>query len=415
MLPAGAVLRIANPADQVATLERLLAISAAEPVEALIATADLVAEAFGAEKVDVFLFDAARDTLVALGSSTQPLSALQKKHGLDTLAIGNGGRTVEVFLTGRTYVSGDVDQDREELRGIREKLGIRSQVGVALEMGATRRGVLLLASQTRGAWSETDARFAETVGRWVSAVLRQSEMVKALADNAVTTGRRMAAEELLTVFAHDVRNLIYPVDLSMHVVQRRAERAERGDDVRDATKARTGLARLSALVNDVLDVARLERGLMTFDLESTPLVAFLGEIAGVVSTAAHVVVVSAPGEIHALVDPARFRQALENILANAVKHSPAGAPVNVIVERRAVAGGFVAAIHVTDEGPGIAADLAPHIFQRGVSGGSGLGLGLYLARQIALGHGGDLAVESRAGAGARFVVTLPCDGPSGQT
>lgn len=407
------MIRIAEPADQVATLERLLAVSLAEPAEALTATADLVAEAFGADKVDVFLFDAARDTLVALGSSTQPLSALQKKHGLDTLAIGNGGRTVDVFVTGRTYVSGEVDTDLGELRGVRETLKICSELGVLLEVGGTRRGVLMLASQARGRWAEADARFAETVGSWVSAVLRQSEMVKSLAENAVSTGRRMAAEELLTVFAHDVRNLIYPVDLSMHVVQRRAEREGRPEDVRDATKARSGLARLSALVNDVLDVARLERGLMTFDLEPTALVAFAGEIAAVLTTAPHAVVLTAPDEeIHALVDPARLRQALENIITNALKHSPAGAPVNVVLERRATARGFLAFIHVTDEGPGVAAELAPHIFQRGVTGGSGLGLGLYLARQIALGHGGDLTIESRPGAGARFVVTLPCDAPA---
>ena len=76
---------------------------------------DLVAAATGADKIDAFLYDAARDSLVAVGTSTQPLSALQRQHGLDVLQIANGGRVVHVFKTGQTFVSGRLDQDMEEL------------------------------------------------------------------------------------------------------------------------------------------------------------------------------------------------------------------------------------------------------------------------------------------------------------
>src|SRR5437763_640083 len=73
-----------------ATLERLLAIPAADLEAALTSACDLVAEALGADKVDAFLHDPTRATLVAFGSSTQPLSALQRKSGLDVLPIANG-------------------------------------------------------------------------------------------------------------------------------------------------------------------------------------------------------------------------------------------------------------------------------------------------------------------------------------
>ena len=402
---------IASSAAQVATLESLLAISVADPRAALTAASNLVATAFGADKVDILLYEPARDSLAAM-SSTQPLSALEKKHGLDVLPLANGGRTVEVFRTGATFVSGTIETDLGELRGLRETLGIRSEIGVPLDVGGLRRGVLMIASLEGERWAEADGRFAETVARWVSAVLHQAEMVSQITENAVATGRRMAAEELVTIVAHDVRNLIYPVDLAMHVVQRRAEREQRAEDVRDTTKARKGLARLSAMVNDVLDVARIEQGLMTLALEPVAIVPFVEEIATVLSTADHVVVVRAKDDVVALVDPARIRQLIENVVANALKHSPAHAAVEFDIERRSTAAGPAAAITFADQGPGVPPELVPHVFDRFVTGAkreAGLGLGLYLARQVALLHSGDLSLDSAPGNGASFTLTLPCD------
>jgi hypothetical protein len=71
-----------------ATLERLLAVPAAD------------LEVAGADKVDAFLYDRSRDSLVALGSCNQPLSILQRRHGLDGLPVSNGGRTVPLDVGG---------------------------------------------------------------------------------------------------------------------------------------------------------------------------------------------------------------------------------------------------------------------------------------------------------------------------
>jgi signal transduction histidine kinase len=105
-------------------------------------------------------------------------------------------------------------------------------------------------------------------------------------------------------------------------------------------------------------------------------------------------------------DPDRLRQCIENIMANAIQKSPAHAPVSVFVTRRPQ----LAIVEVVDEGPGIPADILPHVFERFVSGSQrqgGLGLGLYLAKRIAAVHGGDLTVESPPGKGARFTLSLP--------
>lgn len=402
----------ASPPDPVATLEKLLAIPVGEPQQALVAAADLVAASFGADKVDVFLYEARRDTLVALGSSMQPLSSLQHKHGLDVLALGNGGRVVEVFTMGRIFVSGALESDPAELRGVKETLHVRSMIGVPLDVAGERRGVLALAALAPERWTEADGQFAAVVARWVGIVLRQSELARELTESSVAAGRRMAAEELVTVFAHDARNVVYPVDLTVHAIGRRAERDGRQDDVDDARRARRGLGRLSALVSDVLDVARLEQGLFTFDLQPTALAPLVEEVAALLASPGAAVTVLAPDPLQVLADPARLRQALENVIANALKHSPRDVAVEVRVERRATKNGVVAAVVVSDRGPGVAAEDATRIFDRFVrgSGGAGLGLGLYLARRIALGHKGNLTFEPQRGGGARFVLSLPCVG-----
>src|SRR5919109_3831561 len=82
--------KTASPQRLLELLEALLRLSAGDLKATLDHVTNLVAEATGADKIDVFLYDAARDSLVAIGTSTQPLSALQKQHGLDVLQLSNG-------------------------------------------------------------------------------------------------------------------------------------------------------------------------------------------------------------------------------------------------------------------------------------------------------------------------------------
>jgi signal transduction histidine kinase len=393
------------------TLERLLEIPAADLRLALSQATDLVASALSADKVDAFLYDVSRDSLVVLGSSSQPLTQLQKRLGLDVLPLANGGRTVNVFKTGQTYVSGRVDQDPEELRGVREALGVRSEIGVALEVGGARRGMMMIASLKPDFFKPDDVRFAESVARWVGVVGHRAELVQEMARNAVEQGRRAVAEELITVFAHDMRNHMTPIRFRLGMLRGRAERAKREPELRDIDLALKALDRLATLVSEVLDVARLDQGM--FHIESVPvdIVALLEDCAVTLSTPEQPVNVKAVEEILVSADPARVRQCVENVLANAVKYSPKNAPVTVTIGREKHEKGEWARIDVIDEGPGVSTEILPRIFDRfvtGESGAGGLGLGLYLAKRIAVLHGGDLSVESSPGKGARFTLRLPC-------
>src|SRR5947209_12421719 len=186
-----------------ATLAKLLEIPSAELETALTHACNAVAEALSADKVDGFLYDETRDTLVALGTSTQPLSALQKKLGLDVLPVSNGGRVVYVYQTGKTFLSGALHDDPEELRGVKQGLKIKSKLGVPLEVGGKRRGVMMIASLKPHFFGPADAAFAESVSRWVGMIAHRAELVEQITKNAVEQGRRAVAEGLITVLAHD--------------------------------------------------------------------------------------------------------------------------------------------------------------------------------------------------------------------
>ena len=402
-----------SQASLLGTLERLLELPLADLPTALTLACDAVAEATRSDKVDAFLLEPTKNTLVAIGGSNQPLSTLQRSLGLDILPIANGGRAVQVFETRRPFRSGRVREDPEELKGIRDALKIESQVAVPIEVGGQVRGVLSICSLERDFYSEEDERFLVSISRWIGSVAHRAELVEEIARNAVEQGRRAVAEELVTVLAHDLRNFVTPISARVQLVRDRAEREGRAADVRDGEAALKGIRRLTRLIHDLLDAARLDQGVFHLALQPVNLAALASEVASTLSTPAHEVRASVSEEVIVCADPSRVSQCLENLVSNALHHSPQGSPVIVLVSKKQVEGGERGIAEVVDEGPGVPATLLPQLFQRFSrgEGSSGLGLGLYLARRIAVAHGGDLSVESQAGKGARFRLELPvqCD------
>jgi two-component system, OmpR family, sensor kinase len=395
-------------ARQLGLLEALLELPAGDLRSTLAHVADLIADATGADKIDAFLYDPARDSMVAVGTSTQPLSALQRQHGLDVLPLANGGRTVSVFRDGRTFFTGELEKDQEELRGVKEVLGVRSALGVPLDVGGERRGMLMLASQKPNFFTAEDVRFIETVGKWVGVVVHRAELAGQIARNAVEQGRRAGAEELVTVLAHDLRNYLQPLHMRLELLRLRAQRDGRTEDASDADGAARAVMRLGGLVSEILDVARIDQGVFQLFPEPVDLGVLVRDTVGMLSTPERPVALTVQEgpPIVVRADPGRLRQCLENVIANALQKSPAKTPVSVFVTCRA----RHARVDVQDQGPGIPEDILPHVFDRFVSGTrqqGGLGLGLYLAKRIAAIHGGDLTAESAPGEGARFMLTLP--------
>jgi signal transduction histidine kinase len=315
------------------TLERLLAIPAADLKTALSTACDAVAAAVGADKVDAFLYDSERDCLVAEGSSNQPLSAKQIRHGLNVLPVSNGGRVVQVYQTGKTFLTGHLEDDMEELRGVRELLQIRSKLGVPLDVGGKRRGMMMIAALRPEAFRADDVSFAEAVVRWVGSVAHRAELVEEIERNAVEQGRRAVAEELITVLAHDLRNYISPIEIRVRAIQRRAELEGRTAEKNDTEAALRALGRLSELISTILDAARLDQGALALEPGPVELTELVHEIGEALSTPQHAIVVKPSDDLIVEADDQRVRQCLENILTNAIRYSPDETPVTVMIRR----------------------------------------------------------------------------------
>jgi signal transduction histidine kinase len=173
------------------------------------------------------------------------------------------------------------------------------------------------------------------------------------------------------------------------------------------------------LINDLLDVTRIESGNLNLKVQSGDWVEFVRRNVGLNGVlAAHrgvaIEVDVAAAESYTIpFDQNRMEQVLNNLIGNAVKFSPAGSRIVVRVCRE---GEFVR-LNVIDNGPGIPAGELTALFKPFYHGSAPLppgerstGLGLPIARRIVEAHGGKIGVESREGQGSSFWFTIPCDG-----
>ena len=155
-----------------------------------------MADAVGADKVDVFLYEAESDSLVALGTSDTPMGRQQLALGLDKFPLANAGPLARTFETGVTYCTGHADQDPTQPRGVVEALNVRSQVDVAIETNGLRRGVLAVVSSQTDHFSERDELFLEAVAGWVGLLVHRAELVQRLTREAAGRGRQNAGDEV---------------------------------------------------------------------------------------------------------------------------------------------------------------------------------------------------------------------------
>lgn len=392
-----------------ALLERLLAIVLTDVKGALDQASQIVAEALSVDKIDTFVYDPSAETLVALGTSATPMGRRQHEIGLDRLPVANGGRYVEVFQTGVSFCSGRSGDDPHELRGIKEGLGVCSTVAAPIEIGGERRGVFSIVSAQPDAFSEEDLRFGEAAARWVGLILQRAELAELAVQETAAQARRVTAEELIQILAHDLKTPLTPMRGYLGLLCRAATREGRTRDTGYIAQIAEGMDRLQRMIEDLLDTSRLEQGIFALSPQPVDVADLTRGTAAMLSGSDATIDVRAPDALVVPVDPNRLRQALENLLGNALAHGSDGAPVIVQVDREERADGTWAVVSVRDTGPGIAPELLPTLFERFARGArsTGLGLGLYLARGIAEAHGGTLTVASTPGQGTTFRLALP--------
>jgi PAS domain S-box-containing protein len=252
-------------------------------------------------------------------------------------------------------------------------------------------------------YDELDVPFVEEVGRRLALAIDNARLFE-------ITGRAVAArDQVLAVVAHDLRNPLSAVGLAAELLARASD-----DSVRStALRIRRALAHATRLIDDLLDVTRIERpeGLAVDAKPSAPEKVVRGAVDIVESAAADagvaLDVAIEPQLPRAAMDDGRMVQALGNLIGNAVKFAPRGGRVRVIAARR----GDEVVFTVTDDGPGIAPEHLAHLFDRfwqaKRADRRGAGLGLAIAKGIVEAHGGRIWAESVVGHGSEFSIALP--------
>jgi signal transduction histidine kinase len=220
-------------------------------------------------------------------------------------------------------------------------------------------------------------------------------------------------DEFLSTASHELRTPITVVGVQAQVVLRRWTRTGELDAERAIVALRTIQSqtdKLARLVSHLLDVSRLDTGKLMVEPVPIDIAALVREVVRVsqaLSEAHHISVV-APEQLMATVDPLRFEQVLMNLFDNAIKYSPEGTSIDVSLVREDHGSIELA---VRDHGPGIPAQMRERIFDRFFQAepdsSRGLGLGLYLCRNIVELHGGELAAEYPPDGGTRFCIRLP--------
>ena len=221
-----------------------------------------------------------------------------------------------------------------------------------------------------------------------------------------------ARNEFIAIAAHELRTPLTALTLRMRSLDRLLERDGSPEEVQDKVHAATRqLGRLSQLVERLLDVGRISRGQLELQREQVDVGALVEQVVESLSEEASrsgsTLRVQVDRRLTAWWDRGRVEQALTNLLANSLKFG-AGLPIEVSVSSN----GPWVRIAVKDYGIGIAPEALERIFERFERAVSsrrygGLGLGLFLTRQIAEAHGGTIYAESHPGNGSTFVLQLP--------
>jgi signal transduction histidine kinase len=271
-------------------------------------------------------------------------------------------------------------------------------------------GVLSLFRSSRE-FDQDDRGFADDLGRLAALALDNSRLLDTV------RGSLRAQEEMVGVVSHDLRNPVAAIRMLSGALLKSADGTE------SASKESLSLIaeaanQMDALIADLLDVTRLEAGMLAIAPEAINASALLTDalrtLQPLVDQKRLELEVKIASDLPTVVaDRERIHQALSNLVGNAIKFTPAGG--KVVIE--AIADSETLTLSVRDTGIGISEEELPRIFDRywqsTRTNRQGAGLGLAIAKGIVEGHGGRIWVESAAGSGTTVRFALPVVGAAG--
>jgi PAS domain S-box-containing protein len=309
---------------------------------------------------------------------------------------------------------GDVDADAEmrPYRDLFRREGIGALGFVPLVYGGRLVGKFMVYRNAPRPFSERHAALAQTVAAQIASAVGRSIAEKSLLD----ANRRK--DEFLAMLSHELRNPLAATRSALTLLRETSPNADQARRFTEVIERQT--SNLVRIVDDLLDVSRVTRGLIELKNETVDAGALLSRsldaVRSEIDSKRHVVAVTIPHKpVYVVGDPVRLEQVIVNLAGNAVKYTDAGGRISVVLE----ATEDEAVFRVRDSGVGFEASMAERIFdlfQQAPTGldraQGGLGIGLTIVKSLVELHGGWIRAHSDGpGQGSEFSFSLPLARP----
>ncbi len=393
--------------------------------------ATLICRVLGCQRVGISLLDVKTDLLRPLAvaglspeqearwwsEQEQQQASLHASSEQAMIAQLEAGEVMQVDLTQPPY------------QNVPNPYGITTMLVIPLQLDGRLMGLLTL---DHGGvvhhYSPEEQRLAQTVARLVALVVERERLLHERAEAEAKALALQEANQRLETFigivSHELRTPVTSLKANLQMALRRLRQgkeasapSDRWDQARELLeRMERQMRRLTRLLDDVIDLARIRSGKLEIEGQLCNLSALMLDIVRAEQASypeRTIQLQQIPDEeVLVMADPDRIGQVLTNYLTNALKYSPADTPVQVGLSREE----GQARVWVRDQGPGIPPEeqmLIWEWFHRaagvGVQSGSGvgLGLGLPISKSLIERHGGQVGVESEPGAGSTFWFVLP--------
>lgn len=300
-----------------------------------------------------------------------------------------------------------------EHREVLKSLNLRSSIAVPMKIRDKIIGIVNFISTTEGKqYDQIDLDFAKDFATRIALTLENArlheESQKEIEQRIIAENKK---DEFIGVASHELKTPMTTINASIQMIDRIYCLDPQSDSIPLLLeKTKKGVAKLSGLITELLNVSKIEGGQLQLNKTHFKLSQVIYESCNHVHLlGSHSLKIEGHLELEVFADAQRLEQVVVNIVNNAVKYSSPNSEIKIIIEN--LSDGVK--LSVTDQGVGIPEEKLPYIFDRyyrvdnsGIQF-SGLGLGLYISSEIIRMHGGEIGVSSEPGKGSTFWFTLP--------
>lgn len=342
----------------------------------------------------------------------------------EILPLTRGSVVGRAFVERRTVHVEDVallvDSEYADSREPQSRHGFRTVLGVPMVREGASFGIIAVVRREVRPFSSAEIRLVETFADQAVIAIQNARLFQEIEDKSRQLEvANQHKSEFLANMSHELRTPLNAIIGFSEVLTERMFGELNDKQMEYLRDIHSSGQHLLTLINDVLDLSKIEAGRMELDLSSFDLGMLLDNALTLVRERAQrnrlsIALEVGEGLTEWVADARKVKQIVVNLLSNAVKFTPAGGRVRLTARRIETDGGAMAEVSVADTGVGIAPEDHATVFDEFRQVGSdylrkaeGTGLGLSLARRFAQLHGGTLTIESRLGEGSTFTLLLP--------